>query len=58
MTDRERELGAAVADALANLRALRRYRDDAGVAISPSRCERDVWEHIERAIDALRRVER
>lgn len=57
MSDRERELEVAAFGALANLRSLMRYRDAAGVTISPPQCERDVWERVERAIDSLRRVE-
>jgi hypothetical protein len=58
MTDRERDLDAAVSTALAYLRSAMRYRDATGITISPPQCERDLWEHVQRAVDALRRVER
>jgi hypothetical protein len=58
VTDREHDLETAVSAALAYLRSALRYRDAAGIAISPPQCERDIWEHVQRAVDALRRVER
>jgi hypothetical protein len=58
MTDRERDLDAAVSTALSYLSAVLRYRDAAGITISPPQCERDLWEHVQRAVDVLRRVER
>lgn len=58
MTAREHDLETAVATALANLRSVLRYRNAAGMTVSPPQCERDLWEHVERVVDALRRVER